>query len=146
MKTVLFVCVHNSGRSQMAETFFNHLAGGKARAMSAGTDPARSVNPDVVEAMREVGLDISGSRPRMLTNEVLNRADKVVSMGCGVEGICPAAFVETEDWQIEDPQGKPMADVRRIRDEIRERVVRMLEEHEPHAGEASHNPGPNSAL
>lgn len=136
MKTVLFVCVHNSGRSQMAEGFFNHLAGGRARAVSAGTNPADSVNPDVVEAMREVGIDIGGNRPRLLTDEMLDGADKVVSMGCGVEGICPATFVETEDWQIEDPKGKPLAEIRRIRDEIGAKVAQMLQDHEPEAGTA----------
>jgi arsenate reductase len=136
MKTVLFVCVHNSGRSQMAEGFFNHLAGGRARAVSAGTNPADSVNPDVVEAMREVGIDISGNRPRLLTDEMLDGADNVVSMGCGVEGICPATFVETEDWQIEDPKGKPLAEIRRIRDEIGAKVAQMLKSHEPEAGTA----------
>jgi arsenate reductase len=136
MKTVLFVCVHNSGRSQMAEGFFNHLAGGRARAVSAGTNPADSVSPDVVKAMREVGIDISGNRPRPLTDEMLDGADKVVSMGCGVEGICPATFVETEDWQIEDPKGKPLAEIRRIRDEIGAKVAQMLKGHEPEAGSA----------
>ncbi len=134
MKTVLFVCVHNSGRSQMAEGFFNHLAGGSARAVSAGTNPADSVNPDVVEAMREVGIDIGGNRPRLLTDEMLDGSDKVVSMGCGVEGICPATFVETEDWQIEDPKGKPLAEIRRIRDEIGAKVARMLEAGAPPPG------------
>jgi arsenate reductase (thioredoxin) len=136
MKTVLFVCVHNSGRSQMAEGFFNHLAGGRARAVSAGTNPADSVNPDVVEAMREVGIDISGNRPGPLTDEMLDGADKVVSMGCGVEGICPATFVETEDWQLEDPKGKSLAEIRRIRDEIGAKVAQMLKGYEPEAGAA----------
>ena len=126
MKTVLFVCVHNSGRSQMAEAFFNHLAGGKARAISAGTDPASSVNPDVVEVMREMGIESSDNKPKHLTDEMLDTADRVVSMGCGVEGLCPAAFVETEDWQIEDPKGKSLEEVRRIRDEIRAQVVDLL--------------------
>lgn len=137
MKTVLFVCVHNSGRSQMAEGFFNHLAGGRARAVSAGTNPADSVNPDVVEAMREVGIDIGGNRPRLLTDEMLDGADKVVSMGCGVEGICPATFVETEEWHIEDPKGKAPAEIGRIRDAIRDKVLQMLNADQPRAGDAS---------
>ena len=128
MKTVLFVCVGNAGRSQMAEAFFNQAAGGKARALSAGTKPASAVDPRTTEVMREVGIDISGNRPKALTMEMLEQADRVVTMGCGVEGVCPASFVETEDWQIEDPKGKPIEDVRRIRDEIRAKVMKLLEE------------------
>jgi len=128
MKTVLFVCAHNSGRSQMAEAFFNRLAKGKARAFSAGTDPADALDSTVVEAMREVGVDMSSHRPKALTLEMVEQADKVVTMGCGVEGVCPATFVETEDWGLEDPQGKPLAKVMEIRDEIRTRVSRMLRE------------------
>lgn len=128
MKRVLFVCVHNSGRSQMAEAFFNQLAGGKAKALSAGTNPADSVNPTVIRAMHEVGIDVGGKRPKALTMEMIDQADKVVTMGCGVEEVCPATFVETEDWGLEDPEGKPLDEVRRIRDEIRARVAMMLEE------------------
>ncbi|MEW6033886.1 MAG: arsenate reductase ArsC [Chloroflexota bacterium] len=126
MKTVLFVCVGNSGRSQMAEAFFNHLARGKARALSAGTNPAGSVSSTVVQVMREVGIDLSDKRPKALTQEMLEQADRVVTMGCGVEGVCPASFVETEDWGLEDPKDKPIEKVREIRDEIRAKVVRML--------------------
>ena len=127
MKTVLFVCVGNSGRSQMAEAFFNQAAGDKARAMSAGTKPASAVDPRTVEVMREVGIDISAARPKALTTEMLEQADRVVTMGCGAEGVCPASLVETEDWQVEDPKGKPIEDVRRIRDEIKAGVARLLE-------------------
>jgi arsenate reductase len=127
MKTVLFVCVGNSGRSQMAEGFFNHLANGKARAISAGTKPASAVDPKTIEVMREVGIDISGNKPKALTMEMLEQADWVVTMGCGVEGVCPASFVQTEDWQLQDPKGKPIEEVRRIRDEIRARVLSMLD-------------------
>ena len=123
---MLFVCVGNSGRSQMAEGFFNHLANGKARAISAGTKPARAVDPKTIEVMREVGIDISAARPKALIMEMLDQASRVVTMGCGAEGVCPASFVETEDWQLEDPKGKPIDDVRRIRDDIRARVVRLL--------------------
>ena len=126
MRTVLFVCVGNAGRSQMAEAFFNQAAGGGVRAISAGTKPASSVDPQIVQVMREVGIDISAARPKPLTMEMLDRADRVVTMGCGVEGVCPASFVQTEDWQLEDPKGKPIEDVRRIRDEIRARVTRLL--------------------
>jgi protein-tyrosine-phosphatase len=127
VKTVLFVCVGNAGRSQMAEAFFNQAAGGKARALSAGTKPASAVDPRTIEVMREVGIDISGNEPKALTMEMLEQADRVVTMGCGVEGVCPASFVETEDWQLEDPKGKPIETVRRIREEIRARVLRLLE-------------------
>jgi arsenate reductase len=128
MKTVLFVCVGNAGRSQMAEAFFNRLADGKARAISAGTMPASAVAPRTVEVMREVGVDISAARPKALTLEMLEQAVRVVTMGCGVEGVCPASFVETEDWQLEDPKGKPIEEVRRIRDEIRAKVLQLVEE------------------
>ena len=127
MKTVLFVCVGNSGRSQMAEAFFNQAAGSKARAISAGTKPAGAVDPRTIEVMREVGIDISAARPKALTMEMLDQADRVVTMGCGTEGVCPASFVETEDWQLEDPKGKSLEEVRRIRDEIKTRVKRLLE-------------------
>src|SRR5512137_2695716 len=98
MKTVLFVCVGNSGRNQMAEAFFKQAASGRARAISAGTKPASGVDPRTVEVMREVRIDISAARPKTLTMEMLEQADRVVTMGCGVEGVCPASFVETEDW------------------------------------------------
>jgi len=127
MITVLFVCVGNSGRSQMAEAFFNQAAGSKARAISAGTKPAGAVDPNTVAVMREVGIDISAARPKALTMEMLDQASRVVTMGCGVEGVCPASLVETEDWQLEDPKGKPIEEVRRIRDEIRAKVMKLLE-------------------
>ncbi|MGQ9546348.1 MAG: arsenate reductase ArsC [Dehalococcoidia bacterium] len=123
---VLFVCVHNSGRSQMAEAFFNRLAKGKARALSAGTAPADAVDPMVVDAMQEVGIDISGNKPKFLTADTVQQADVVVTMGCGAEGVCPATFVETEEWDLEDPGGQPLPEVRRIRDEIRAKVVDLV--------------------
>lgn len=131
MKTVLFVCVGNAGRSQMAEAFFSRLADGKARAISAGTRPADAVDPKAIEVMREAGIDISGNKPKALTMEVLEQANRVITMGCGVEGVCPASFVETEDWQLEDPKGKPIEEVRRIRDEIKTKVLRLLEKSKP---------------
>ena len=124
---MIFVCVGNAGRSQMAEAFFNQAAGGEAMAISAGTRPASAVDPRTIEVMREVGIDISGNRPKSLTMEMMDQADRVVTMGCGVEGICPASFVQTEDWQLEDPKGKPIEEVRRIRDEIRAKVLKLLE-------------------
>ena len=128
MKKILFVCVHNAGRSQIAEAFFNHYAKGKAQAFSAGTHYASRIDPIVVEAMAERGIDISNKRPKILTLEMLGVADKVISMGCGVEGVCPATFVPTEDWQLEDPEGKPIEQVRAIRDEIEAKVRTLIEE------------------
>ena len=128
MKTIVFVCVHNSGRSQMAEAFFNELAEGRAQAISAGTQPSDKVNPVVVEAMREVGIDISSNKPKALTLEMVEEADRMITMGCGAEaqGVCPASFIETEDWELEDPKGKPIEKVIRIRDEIKERVENLI--------------------
>ena len=130
MTRVLFVCVRNSGRSQMAEAFFNQIAEGKAQAYSAGTQPADKVNPAVVEAMREVGIDISGNRPKALTMEMVEKADRMITMGCSAEAgaVCPASFIETEDWALEDPEGKSLEEVRKIRDEIEERVIKLLNE------------------
>lgn len=130
MKTVLFVCVHNSGRSQMAETFFNRLAKGKARALSAGTDPADATLPAVVKVMREVGIDVSNNRPRALTTDMVEEANRMITMGCGAEAeaVCPASFIETEDWEFDDPKGKPLERVREIRDKIKAKVIKMLEE------------------
>lgn len=128
MKTVLFVCVHNSGRSQMAEAFFNQLANGKARAISAGTQPGDKVNPVVVEAMKEAGIDISRNKPKTLTMAMVEKADRMVTMGCGAEteAVCPASFIETEDWALSDPKGKSLEEVRKIRDEIKQRVKTLI--------------------
>ncbi|MDD5288120.1 MAG: arsenate reductase ArsC [Dehalococcoidales bacterium] len=111
-KKALFVCVRNSGRSQMAEAFFNQLADGRATASSAGTQPASQINPTVVQVMREVYLDISRQKPKLLTLEMTEQADKVISMGCGVEETCPAGIVPIEDWEINDPEGKSVEKVR----------------------------------
>lgn len=133
MKIVLFVCVHNSGRSQMAEAYFNLLAKGKAQSISAGTQPANELNPVVIEAMKEVGIDISGNRPKMLTMDMVEKANKMITMGCGAEAeaVCPARFIETEDWALEDPKGKSLKQIRQIRDEIKERVTRLIVEMAP---------------
>jgi arsenate reductase len=112
----------------MAEAFFNQIAKGKAQAYSAGTQPADKVNPAVIEAMREVGIDIGGSKPKALTMDMVEKADRVITMGCGAEAVCPASFVQTEDWSLEDPEGKTLQQVRRIRDEIKNRVVKLLAE------------------
>jgi arsenate reductase (thioredoxin) len=128
MKTVLFICVHNAGRSQMAEAFFNQLSGGKARAISAGSKPADRVNPVAVEAMQEVGLDISRNKPRLLTPELLDGVDLAITMGCGEDASCPATWVKTDDWALEDPAGKTIGIVRKIRDEIKQRVEGLIKE------------------
>jgi arsenate reductase len=128
MKKILFVCVHNSGRSQMAEAFFNQLAKGKARAISAGTQPAAQVNSTVVMAMRELGIEIGNQKPKSLTLEMLESADRVITMGCGVEEVCPASFVPTEDWELDDPEGKSIEETRQIRDQIKTGVEVLVKE------------------
>jgi arsenate reductase len=126
MVTVLFACIHNAGRSQMAAAFFNAAPdAGRARALSAGTSPADRVHPEAVDAMREVGIDVSGARPRRLTPELAAGADLLVTMGCGEA--CPLApGARREDWELDDPKGQPAARVRAIRDEIGRRVERLV--------------------
>ncbi|MFN3309951.1 MAG: arsenate reductase ArsC [Anaerolineales bacterium] len=126
MKKVLFVCIENSARSQMAEAFFNRMAK-NAKAGSAGTRPAKTVNPMAVLVMKEVGIDISGASPKLLTSGMLDGVDRVITMGCSVENICPAS-ISNEDWGIEDPAGKPIEKVREIRDIIRKKVAQLVEE------------------
>jgi arsenate reductase len=122
---VLFLCVHNAGRSQMALGWFNHLAGGRAVAWSGGSEPETEVNPAAVEAMREVGISIAGEFPKPWTDEILRAADVVVTMGCG--DACPIfPGKRYEDWELDDPEGKDVAGVRPIRDEIGERVKVLL--------------------
>jgi arsenate reductase (thioredoxin) len=125
--TVLFLCVHNAGRSQMAAGWMRHLAGDRVQTLSAGSDPAHDVNPAAIEAMREVGIDIAGESPRTWTDEHLDAADVVVTMGCG--DACP--FVPGTrylDWELDDPAGKPVGAVRPVRDEIERRVRGLLAE------------------
>ena len=126
MKTVIFACVHNAGRSQMAAAFFNQLADpSRARALSAGTQPAAHVHPEVVAVMREVGIDLRSARPTRLTDELAAGAELLVTMGCGEQ--CPVVpGLKRDDWPLEDPKGKPIERVREIRDEVRERVVALL--------------------
>ncbi|WP_434388272.1 low molecular weight phosphatase family protein [Melittangium boletus] len=127
MKTVIFACVHNAGRSQMAAAFFNALTSPeKARALSAGTQPGERIHPEVQSAMSEVGIDLSTARPRRLTDELARGAFLLVTMGCG--DACPyVPGLARDDWPLEDPKGKPVERVREIRDEVRARVVRLLE-------------------
>ena len=126
MKKVLFICVQNAGRSQMAEALFNALAAGRAIGVSAGTRPAERVHPEVVEAMKEVGIDMSANKPKMLTPEMVSEADKVITMGCGADEACPVTYAPAEDWGIDDPAGQPLETVRAIRDEIRARLQNLL--------------------
>jgi arsenate reductase len=128
MNTVLFACVHNAGRSQMAAAWFNLMADpAEARAMSAGTDPGTRVHPEVVDAMREVGIDLSGAPTSKLTPELAGRAQMLITMGCGDE--CPVVpGLKRDDWPLEDPKGQPLARVREIREEIRQRVEALLDQ------------------
>ena len=126
MKTVLFACVHNAGRSQMSAAIFNLLADpAKARAISAGTEPGPCVHPEVLEAMKEQGVDLSGVKPQKLTAELASTAALLVTMGCGEA--CPVVpGLRVVDWPLEDPKGKPIERVREIRDEIAGRVRQLL--------------------
>jgi len=126
MKQVLFVCTHNAGRSQMAEAFFARHAPPDLRAESAGQQPAREVWPEVVEAMSEVGIDLSGRRPQKLTVEMQLHADWAITLACG--GTCPYVPTTVEDWDIPDPAGKTVEEVRSIRDAIEVRVQDLLEQ------------------
>lgn len=130
VKRVLFVCVHNAGRSVMAEALFNRLTDGRAEARSAGTEPGGAPHPEVVEAMTEIGLNVSGHRGLMLTDEMVASADRVITMGCSVDqAACPAIlYADVEDWGLPDPKGLPPEQVREIRDEIERRVVRLAQE------------------
>ena len=127
MTRVLFVCLHNAGRSQMSQALFERAAGGRHEARSAGTEPAEHVHPEVVEAMREIGVDLSGRTPQKLSDELAEWADVVVTMGCG--DACP--YIPGKrylDWQLADPKGMPVDDVRRLRDEIDAKVSALAAE------------------
>ena len=125
--TALFVCLHNAGRSQMSAALFERAAGGRHRALSAGTTPAERVHPEVVEVMHELGIDLAGRTPRKLTRELAEQADVVVTMGCGDE--CP--YIPGKryiDWELQDPKGRPLDEVRATRDDITERVRALVEQ------------------
>jgi arsenate reductase (thioredoxin) len=126
-RLVVFACVHSAGRSQMAAAFFNELAGNDARAVSAGTSPGARVHPVVIEAMNEAGIDLSTARPRLLTEELASDAAMLITMGCGEQ--CPVVRgVRREDWPLEDPKDQPIEKVRKVRDEIRQRVRGLIAE------------------
>jgi arsenate reductase (thioredoxin) len=135
MATALFVCLHNAGRSQMSAALFEREAHGRHRALSAGTTPADRVHPEVVEVMREIGIDLADRTPRLLTDALAGEADVIVTMGCGDS--CP--FIPGKryiDWDLPDPRGRPLAEVRAIRDEIAVRVsglIEVLEQPREHA-------------
>jgi len=125
--TVLFLCVHNAGRSQMAAGWMRHLAGARVEVLSAGSDPADRVNPAAIEAMREVGIDIASESPRPWTDEILGATDVVVTMGCGDS--CPVVpGTRYLDWELDDPAGKPVDAVRPVRDDIERRVRGLLDD------------------
>ena len=126
MITVIFACIHNAGRSQMAAAWFNALAdASQARAVSAGTEPGTRVHPEVLAAMREVGIDLSLQKPQKLSDELAREAQLLVTMGCGEQ--CPVVpGLRRADWPLEDPKGKSIERVREIRDEVRERVQTLL--------------------
>jgi len=126
-KTVLFVCVHNAGRSQMAAGFMQSLGKDKVNVLSAGSMPKEQINPVAVEVMKEVGIDISNNQPKILTTEQVKESDVVITMGCG--DACPIfPGKRYEDWQLEDPAGKDFETVRKIRDDIKSRVETLLAE------------------
>lgn len=127
MKTVLFACVHNAGRSQMAAAWFNRLADPtKARALSAGTEPGTKVHPEVLGAMQEVGIDLSEAKPQFLSDDLAKSATVLITMGCGEA--CPhIPGLRRDDWPLEDPKGKSIERVREIRDDVKARVAELLE-------------------
>jgi arsenate reductase len=137
MKTVLFACVHNAGRSQMAAAWFNALSNPEvARAISAGTEPGPRVHPEVLEAMKEVGIDLSNVQPTLLTHELAARSSLLVTMGCGEK--CPVVpGLRRDDWPVEDPKGKSMETVRGIREQVRARIEALIAKEGWGAGRAA---------
>ena len=126
-KTILFVCVQNAGRSQMAEGFFRKLAPEGYEPISAGTKPTSQISPVAIQAMNEVGVDISRQKPKDITEVMMRNSEKIVNMGCMDKSFCPTVFIPNViDWTIEDPKGKPMETVREIRDDIERRVKQLV--------------------
>jgi arsenate reductase len=127
LKTVLFVCVHNAGRSQMAAGFMRELGGDRVEVLSAGSAPKESINAIAVEAMAEIGIDISSQQPKVLTIEAVQESDAVITMGCG--DVCPVfPGKRYEDWELDDPAGQDIIFVRKVRDDIKSRVEGLLSE------------------
>lgn len=125
--TVIFACVHNAGRSQMAAAFFNALVDpSKARGVSAGTQPGERVHPEVLAAMKEIGIDLSSAKPQKLTDALAREAHMLITMGCG--DACPVVpGLRRDDWPLEDPKGKPVERVREIRDDVKQRIASLLQ-------------------
>ena len=126
-RKVLYICVHNAGRSQMAAAFFDRDAPEGYIGVSAGTEPADHVHPETVEVMMEMDIDLSKERPKMLTKEMIDGAVRAITMGC-MDGACPRTGIPTEDWELPDPKGRPLEEVRAIRDDIVRRVNGLIEE------------------
>lgn len=128
MPDVVFACVHNAGRSRMAEALFNREAAGRYTAASAGTEPAERPHPEVIAALAEIGIDLDATAGRLLDPALVDAADRLVSMGCSVEEACPAATTPMTDWDLPDPKGRPMDEVRAVRDDIAVRVGALVAE------------------
>ena len=126
-KNILFVCVENAGRSQMAEAFFKKYAKNQFNVISAGTSPSSHLNPVVVSVMNELGIDLENQKPQLLSSSMIENSNKTVNMGCMDKESCPSLFVkDVDDWNIEDPKGKSIEDVRKIRDQIKHDVLNLL--------------------
>ena len=127
-KNVLFVCVENAGRSQMAEAFFKKFAKNRFNVISAGTSPSSNLNPIVVSVMEEIGIDLKNQNPQLLSSSMIENSNKTVNMGCMDKKSCPSLFVkDVENWNIDDPKGKSIEDVRKIRDQIEKDVLNLLD-------------------
>ena len=126
-KNILFVCVENAGRSQMAEAFFKKYAKNSFNVISAGTDPSDNLNPVVVSVMNEIGIDLKNQQPQLLSTSMITNSNKTVNMGCMDKESCPSLFVkDVVDWNMDDPKGKSIDDVRKIRDQIKHNVLDLL--------------------
>jgi len=127
VKNILFVCVENAGRSQMAEAFFKKFAKNKFNVLSAGTSPSSNLNPIVVSVMEEIGIDLKNQNPQLLSSSMIENSNKTVNMGCMDKESCPSLFVkDIENWNIDDPKGKSIEDVRKIRDQIKNDVLNLI--------------------
>ena len=127
-KNILFVCVENAGRSQMAEAFFKTFAKNRFNVISAGTSPSSNLNPIVVSVMEEIGIDLKNQNPQLLSSSMIENSNKTVNMGCMDKESCPSLFVkDVENWNIDDPKGKSIEDVRKIRDQIEKDVLNLLD-------------------
>lgn len=127
MKKILFVCVENAGRSQMAEAFFRKYMPKEFEAISAGTKPSTQVNPIVLQAMKEIGIDIENQTPKHISQQIISESEKAINMGCMDKESCPALFMkDILDWQIPDPKGKSIEEVRKIRDQIKTKVMILI--------------------